>query len=506
MRTKKAILNIGVSLMLEIVTIVYGFVVPRLFISSFGSEVNGLISSMTNFIGYITLLQSGVGSVVKATLYKPLAQKKREEISVIVKTASAFFSKIAVATVVYLGVLSVAFPLFIAPQFDFFFTASLVVIVGLSTAAQYFFGITYQMLLEADQKAYIYSIAQIVSILINTILVVVLINSGCSIHIVKLASTVIYIARPVLLGFYARKKYQVNSKVEIDNKIIKQRWDGFVQAIALFIHQKTDVFVLTLFSTLSNVSVYSVYALVTGGLSAVINAIDKAVRSAFGNIIACDENENLKSTFEVYNSIIHILATVCFSTASVTVFQFVTVYMKGVVDANYIQTTFGILIIAAEYIYCLRSPYNTIIYAAGKFKETKKPAGIEAIVNIVVSCALVSILGLSGVAIGTLVAMSYRTVSFVNYLRLNVLYLDVYKQIQRYAITVFSYVTSIFVLSQINRLIIVSTYLEWCCYAVLILVLSIIIVISINLFFDRRTMIRIFDVIKSKLRAKRREV
>ena len=75
MRKKKAIINIIFSLLLQLVTVISGFIVPRLFIGTFGSEVNGLVNSIASFVGYITLLQSGVGSVVKASLYKPLAHK-----------------------------------------------------------------------------------------------------------------------------------------------------------------------------------------------------------------------------------------------------------------------------------------------------------------------------------------------------------------------------------------------------------------------------------------------
>lgn len=249
MRKKKAIINIIFSLLLQLVTVVSGFIVPRLFIGTFGSEVNGLVNSISSFVGYITLLQSGVGSVVKASLYKPLAHKDKNKLCIIAKTADSFFNKIAIATLVYLGILSFVFPVFIAKNFGWFYTASLVVIVGISTAAQYFFGITYQMILEADQRSYVYSAIQIVTVILNTILVVILLKLNCSVQLVKGVSAMIYVARPIVIGAYTKKCYLINKDVECDNSLIKQRWDGFIQAIALFIHQKTDVFVLTIFTT-----------------------------------------------------------------------------------------------------------------------------------------------------------------------------------------------------------------------------------------------------------------
>ena len=75
MRGKKALLNSAASLMLEFVTVICGFIVPRLIIGTYGSEVNALTSSISQFLSYIALVEAGVGGVIRAALYKPLAEK-----------------------------------------------------------------------------------------------------------------------------------------------------------------------------------------------------------------------------------------------------------------------------------------------------------------------------------------------------------------------------------------------------------------------------------------------
>src|SRR5690606_14531980 len=90
MRSKKAIANIIISLLYQIVAIICGLIVPRLIISTFGSSVNGLISSITKFLGYIVFLEAGVGGVVRAALYKLLAEKSVEKISAINKATEKF--------------------------------------------------------------------------------------------------------------------------------------------------------------------------------------------------------------------------------------------------------------------------------------------------------------------------------------------------------------------------------------------------------------------------------
>lgn len=485
MRKEKALVNICFSILLELITVISGLIVPRMIIGTFGSGVNGLIGSITSFVAYITLLQTGVGSAVKAALYKPLAKKSHDELCVIVKTSNAFFRKIAIATVIYIVLLMIIFPIIIAKDYGWLYTASLVAIVGVSTAAQYFFGITYQMVLEADQVSYVYSIVQIVTIILNTIFVVVTVKMDCSIQIVKLTSALFFLARPIVLGAYTRHMYKINLNVSADNSLIAQRWDAFAQGIAYFIHSKTDIFVLTLFASFADVSIYSVYALVTTGLSSLINSVDKAVRSAFGNIIACDEKETLRDSFNVYNTLIHMLTTACFATASITVFAFVGVYVNNVTDANYIQPIFGIIIITAEMLYCLRSPYNSIIYAAGKFKETKVSAWVEAGLNIIISCVLVPFWGLVGVAIGTLAAVTYRTISFANYLRKDVLEFTALSQLKRYGITMFIYMSTIMIFSKFSYK--PSGYLPWIVYAGIVFFLVCAVTLTLNFLMDRRS-------------------
>ena len=122
---RKLYLTSGFSLFLQIFTIVYGFVLPRLFLEFYGSAVNGLVSSITQFLGFIALAECGVGAVVQSALYKPLAQKDSASLSRIVVSAEHFFRNIAKLLLVYTAILLVIFPHIISGNFDFLYTAIL---------------------------------------------------------------------------------------------------------------------------------------------------------------------------------------------------------------------------------------------------------------------------------------------------------------------------------------------------------------------------------------------
>ena len=139
------------SLVYQLVVLVCGFILPRLIIGYYGSAVYGLVASITQFLGIIALLELGMGAVVPASLYKPLANKDDAAISKVVVSSERFYRKIALLMVIYVIGLTIFYPT-IVNQFSFWFTASLVVIIASSTFAQYYFGISYSLLLTADQK------------------------------------------------------------------------------------------------------------------------------------------------------------------------------------------------------------------------------------------------------------------------------------------------------------------------------------------------------------------
>ena len=52
---KKLLLNTITSLILQVVVVISGFILPRIRLAYLGSDVNGLIQSITQFLSVISL-------------------------------------------------------------------------------------------------------------------------------------------------------------------------------------------------------------------------------------------------------------------------------------------------------------------------------------------------------------------------------------------------------------------------------------------------------------------
>ena len=305
-RRKKLALNAVTALIKQFITIVCGFILPRYILTYYGSSVNGLIQSITQFLAFITFLEMGIGPVIQSNLYKPLAEKDDIKISQICASSERFFRRIAYVFLVYILVLFFVFPYFSNNNFGFVFTGSLILIISISSFAQYYFGITYQLLLNADQKSYIQLVLQSATIILNTAMSVVMIRIGCSIHLVKLVSSVIYVLRPLLMMFYVKKHYNINNKIKYDGEPIKQKWNGFAQHLASVVVSNTDVTVLTIFSTLENVSIYSVYYTVVRGITDAVMTVVTGLEALWGNMIAKKEWGLLHKTYEIVEWAVHV--------------------------------------------------------------------------------------------------------------------------------------------------------------------------------------------------------
>ena len=416
------------SLALQFVSVVCGLILPRLLIRTFGSAVNGMTASVTQFLSYIILFEAGVGGVVRAALYKPLADGDHAKMSGILRASDRFFRKVALVFVFYAAAVACLYPLLVRGDFEFLFTCSLVLIIALSTFFQYYFGMSRQILVQADQRRYVASNLQIVTILLNTLLAVVLIRLGCSIHAVKFGTAFVYALRPIALRLYVRRRYAPDTRAAPDEAAIAQRWDGLGHHTAYFLHTNTDVFVLTVFSAVSraveiaDVSVYTVYYAIVAGIEKVVSAFSSGIEAAFGNMIAREETETLQRSFRAYEFFSFTLVTALFTCTGILLQPFLVVYTHGISDANYLRPLFGILLTASEAVYCIRIPYNNVTLAAGHYRQTKRGAFLEAGINVVLSVALVVPLGLSGVALATLIAMTVRTVQYAFYLSRHILH------------------------------------------------------------------------------------
>lgn len=495
MRGKKLIRNISLSILFELITIISAFLVPRLILTEFGSNTNGITQSVSQFISYISLLTAGVGAVATTALYKPMAEKDYTRISSIVNATQKFFRKISIIFVIALLVLSAIYPFFVRDEFDYLFTMSLVLILGVGTFANYYFGLAYRAIINADQRQYISKTVQIIILVLSTTASVILINVGANIHIIKLVGSLIYLGNPLFFYFYVRSHYKIDKTVAPDNSVIKQRWDAFYHQVANFVNENTDVVLLTLFTNLKEVSVYAIYFIVYGGLRTLIGSIVQGMQAAFGNMFARNEYKAIERNLRLYEFVLHFLGIVIYVGMAFLITSFVGLYTHGVTDADYHRPLFGILLSVVGFFVATRLPYISVTRAAGHFKQTKTGAILEAVINIVLSLILVIPFGMEGLIIGTLVASVFRTIQYALYTSNKLLKRDKLIIIKRYLVSALN-VSTIVVIVLFLPIINPDNFLNWTINGFIITGVGIVVTTIYSLIFYKEDFNGFFGFLK----------
>ena len=483
MRKKRLLWNSTSSIISQVFNIISGFILPRLIIQAYGTNVNGLISSISQFLAVIGLSELGMSAVVQASLYKVLANNDEDGISKVMTSATRYFRRIGILLIGYVVGLCALYPVFVQSEFDYKYLATMIVILSINFLAYYFLGITNHQLISADQRVYISNVTNVIVVVINTIVCFLLIKTGAGIHAVKLFSAILFLLRPLVLALYVKKNYKVNRRIKYDSEPIQQKWNGVAQHIAYYVFTSTDAIVLSLFSSLENVSIYSIYVLILNGLKQISLQLENGIKPVLGELRAKNQSEKLRKFFVSYEWFMHTESIVIFGAAASLIVPFVKIYTANITDANYIIPSFAMIITIAYFIQNAGNCYNFMIQAAGHFKQTQRNYIMVACMNLLISVVLVRVIGMEGVAIGTLVSALYQLIWQGWYVYKLFLECSPVRLIRQISIDVVTIAVGLFISSRIS--VNANDYLHWAMSAIPVTVTWIVIVSVFGILLNR---------------------
>ena len=461
MRTKKAFYNVLISMIYQVVSIICGLITPRLILAAFGSTYNGVVASATQLLSIISVLTLGIAGATRVALYPALAKNDILAVSRIMKATKQYMRKVAMGVIIYAILLMIIYPYISHNSLSHVENALIIGIVSIATFAEYLLGQSNHALLSADQSLYVINFFNIIALIANTVLTAVLIKSGCSIFIVKLSASLVFLATPIIINIYIKRKYRLISNCEPDNTGIKNRGAVAFHSIANIVHTNTDLVILTVFTDAKIISVYTVYYLVLGKIKSIMNVFTQGMEAAFGNMWVKKEYEALDKNFHTFEFSLHLFTSIMFSCVAVLIIPFITLYTKGVNDTNYILYDFAYLACLAEAMYCVRQPYLILVQATGSYEETKIGAGIEAALNLSLSLIMVNYFGIIGVIVGTLVANIFRTIQYAYFVSNKILKYDFARFLTRLLCLFFSSFASIIISNQVLSLFEMDSWINW---------------------------------------------
>src|SRR5699024_9171138 len=376
----------------------------------------GLISSISQFIVYFNLVEAGLSAAAIYALYKPLAKGDYSEINGVVSAAKKFYFQAGYIFVSLTLGLAIFYPMFVESgsisNMDMFL---LVLILGVNGALEFFTLAKYRVILTDDKKTYIVSIASMVHIIVNTILIVILAYMQVDLVILRFVALLSIFLRSFILMFYVKRKYKyIDFNFEPNFKPLDKRWDALYLQVLGAIQVGAPIVILTLVTKdLLLVSVFTIYNLIIGGLRGILGIFKSGLSASFGEVIAKNETKILQKSYQEFEYIYYLIITCMFFVAFVMIMPFVSIYTNGINDTNYILPLVGFLFVLDGLLYSMKNPQGMLVLSAGLFKETRLQATIQGLILIVLGIVLTYKFGLIGVLVASIISNLYRLIDLL---------------------------------------------------------------------------------------------
>lgn len=493
MRTKKAFANNLTAAILQVIILIFGLILPRLMISTYGSELNGLVSSTKQLVSYLQYLELGITSALIATLYRPLAQEDYDTINPLVTRAKKEYEKISFGYFIGVILLSLIYPLLLKEDLGYWNVAMLVSLVGIYGAIDFYSLSKYRVLLEADQKAYVIKLVTIVTTILQNVASIVFMIFDQSILLVVFIPTIFLPIRSIFLRLYIKKNYkQIEYSAKPVEAKLESRKDAFVSGLSTTLNVSLPHIIVSIMISLEMSSVFSVYSIVFIGLAGVLNVATSGMRSAFGNMIARGEKETVTKTYGYYVFLLYALIAILYSAALSLIIPFIKVYMVDA-DINYIYPMIGILFTVWSVIHNVGLPNQTMLNASGEWKIATKTNIIQAIILVILTLVLGNFLGVEGILVGMIIATAYKTIALMFLTNKNIL--DTSGKTSFLRLLGIYFIILLANVPMLTRLINidVSNFIEWTIAAVIVVIWATAITVVVTYVFDRKTIKEIYS-------------
>lgn len=412
----KSFLNLITGVGYQVINTILGLILPHLFITEFGSETNGLLSSVAQLFIYLELLEGGVSVASTQALYRPLSQDNKGEISAIMAATRRYFYRTGAVYGGLVVLLAFAYPFVVRSSLSRSTVFKVVALQGAGHVFSYLVQGSYVPLLKAEGRSYVQNMLYLGSSILRNAGKIIAIAMGCDVVVVQAIHLVITVLQVLCIATYARKKYKwLDRKVKPDYTAIAQKDSVLIQHVAWLVFNHTDIMILTLIvKDLALVSVYSIYSLVFSAIQNVMDSIVNALQHKLGRT-ALEGQHALLSYFDRYESVQFALSFSLYTIAFLLVKPFINLYVGDVADADYLMPGLAGLFFSMKCLNMVRQANSKMIEAVGHFKRTQKIAFVEMVINLGVSIILTPAFGIYGVLCGTIVALIYSVFNYSRY-------------------------------------------------------------------------------------------
>lgn len=445
---KKSFKNIFFGILGQAITIAIGIVLPRMFIISYGSEINGMLTSVNNIFTYIALLEAGIGTATIQALYGPLARKEKDNISEIISATNIFYRRVGFFYLIAIAIFATVYPIAVKSEIPKITVVLVILFIGLGNVINFFFQGKMKQLMMADGRQYVITNITTVIHLMVSASKIVLITLGMSVVEITIAQFILNILQMIIYSVYFKRHYSwVDLKAKPNKEAISQSKNVIVHQVTNLVFNNTDTIILSIFCGFQVASIYAIYNLLFDMISTLLGNINNGFIYKMGQLYN-SEHKKFCKYYEVWETYTMAISFALYCVTYIFILPFLKLYTAGA-DINYIDKWLPVLFVAIKIMVSGRATSGHTASFAGHFKQTQWRSVAEMVINISVTLVCVNLLGIYGVLIGTIAALLYRSNDMIIYNRKHLIKSSALISYKKWIVDIALFVAIVFV----NKLI-----------------------------------------------------
>ena len=406
-RTKNAVRNISVGMILKVYQIIVPFLMRTAMIYFMGVQYLGLNSLFSSVLHVLNLAELGVGSAMVFSMYKPIADDDAPTICALMKLYRRYYRLIGLFIGVVGLLLTPAVPHLISGDIPSELNVYILYLLNLGATVLTYWLFAYKnCLLQAHQRT---DLSNLVIIATNTVqfllqlTVIIYYKNYYAYVIILLLSTIL---NNILTAAVATRKFPhyrptgelPPEKVRDINQKIRDLFTGKLGSVVL---SSSDTIVISTFLGLATLAIYQNYFFILSAVTALVEILLSSIIAGIGNSMVTETREKNRQDLDTFTFLFMWAMGMC-ACCFLGLYQ---PFMELWVGKK-LMLGFGEVICFSLYFfeYTLYRLLNVYKDAAGLWHKDRLRPLVTAFVNLGLNLCTVQALGIIGVIASTIVS------------------------------------------------------------------------------------------------------
>lgn len=399
------ILSIGIQSILALI-------VTRTIIVEVGSDYNGITSTATQILTFLTLLEGGFTLASLVKLYKPYGENDFTQVNKLLSLSNKIFKRIGLLYLLVGIVISVVYAPFVKTNATYFDVVIITILSVIPSAFNIYYVCKYRLLFQVSQSEYlIYGIQIFVNLLMYSSEILIL-HLYKNIIYARACVALFQMLNGLIIGMVAKIKFRfARFNINYDRQEILGTKDVFVAKISGLVFSSSSVIFISIFIGTEYTSVYSVYYSVLVLISNIVNAFLLAPRNALGQIFNSNREAMIGKIYNEYELASTMVSSILYSVTFSLIIPFVRLYVGEIKDVNYVDFPLAVLLVLNGIAQMVHVPAGTCLEVSGNFKNVKRIQLLSAVIIILLSIVGAKFWGLYGILVAKLITSIYLIVA-----------------------------------------------------------------------------------------------